>query len=215
MGEGIIVPPMDQVSTPLDGVLLKQCWPDEPEEVRILEWARTEPARFAALYERYFPRVYGYCLRRTGQVEEAEDLTSLVFTRALAALQTYRGGSVAAWLFRIAHNAVANHLRGRSRKPYVPLDALTGVAEGSFATMIGDPLDQVVQAEEHRRIAHLISALPEEQRDLLALRIAAGLSAKEVGEVLGKSEGSVRVALHRVLQVLRKRYHETENQIEE
>ena len=83
------------------------------EERQFMEQARTELNAFSPLYEAYCQRIYAYCLRRTGQPEEAEDLTSLVFTRALTGLNGYRGGSVAAWLFQIAHNAVANHLRDR------------------------------------------------------------------------------------------------------
>src|SRR4051794_13309049 len=77
---------------------------------------------FDLLYEKYVERIYNYCLRRVGQTQEAEDLASVIFTRAWAGLSTYRGGSEAAWLFKIAHNTVANHLR--ARKPQVSLDVL-------------------------------------------------------------------------------------------
>src|SRR5690242_143201 len=79
------------------------------DEARILQRAQQHPAAFAPLYERYFARIYAYCLRRASSPQEAEDLCSQVFTRALTGLHTYRGGSVPAWLFRIAHNVVANH----------------------------------------------------------------------------------------------------------
>jgi RNA polymerase sigma-70 factor (ECF subfamily) len=77
------------------------------EEGSILAQARSDPAGFAPIYERYFPRVYQYCLRRVQQPLDAEDLAGLVFIRAMAGLREYRGGSVAAWLFRIAPNAAA------------------------------------------------------------------------------------------------------------
>src|SRR5579885_2275763 len=84
-----------------------------PEETALLACARSNPACFAPIYERYVPRIYRYCLRRVGRPDVAEDLTSVTFTKALLGLRDYRGGSVAAWLFRIAHNVVANHLRDR------------------------------------------------------------------------------------------------------
>ena len=176
---------------------------DRPDdEPRILARAREDPAAFAPLYERYFPRIYAYCLRRTGTAEEAEDLTSLVFTRALTGLAGYRGGSVAAWLFRIAHNAVANHLR--DRRPQIPLEPTATAMEK--APSADQPLDHLIRAEEQERVARLIAALPERERELLALKVGGGLSAKEVGAVLGKSEGAVRVALHRTIQGLRAAY---------
>jgi RNA polymerase sigma-70 factor (ECF subfamily) len=180
------------------------------EEARILARAREAPADFAPLYERYFPRIYAYCLRRVGTAEEAEDLTSAVFTRALTGLGGYRGGSVAAWLFRIAHNAVANH--HRDRRPPLPLDP-AAVAGAQLSGASGDPtLERLVRDEEHERIARLIAALPDEQRELLALKVAGGLSAREIGAVLGKSEGAVRVALHRVVRGLRAAYRGTEEE---
>jgi RNA polymerase sigma-70 factor (ECF subfamily) len=178
--------------------------PDCPvEEGLVLQQARADPARFAPIYERYFPRVYRYCLRRVDRREEAEDLACLVFVRALAGLREYQGGSVAAWLFRIAHNAVANHLR--DRRPYAVLDHMAVVS-----TNTSDPGEQalarVLREEERQRIAHLVARLPHDQRALLALRIAGQLSAREIGAVLGKSEGAIRVALHRVLRHLRAAY---------
>lgn len=170
-------------------------------EARVLAQARESPAAFAPLYERYFPRIYAYCLRRVGRPEEAEDLASVVFTRALGGLGGYRGGSVAAWLFRIAHNAVANHLRGR--RPQVSLDAAGTALADTLAAEDDQPLQRVVDAEERAQLARLIDALPEQQREILALTVAGGLSAREVGAVLGKSEGAVWTALHRATQRLR------------
>ncbi len=186
--------------------------PGEAEEARILERARTNPAEFAPIYERYFSLIYKYCWRRTGQTEEAEDLTSLVFTRALGGLANYRGGSVAAWLFQIAHNAVANHLR--NRKPQTPFEFEAENESGfrEWGRSTETALEQLVWAEERERVARLIAALSEEQRELLALKIHGELSAKEIGLVVGKSEGAVRVALHRIVQQLRSSYRQAEQE---
>ncbi len=163
--------------------------------IQALERARRNPAAFKPIYEEYFPRIYRYCLRRVNRPQEAEDLTSQIFTRALTSLPSYRGGSFAAWLFRIAHNTVANHWR--DQRVTVPLEEIEGLGEGD------ETLGRMVDDEERQRVLGLVAALPDEQRELLALRISGGLSAREIGQVIGKSEGAVRVMIHRTVQQLR------------
>lgn len=181
------------------------------DETRMLEQARTDPDHFTPFYVRYFPRIYRYCLLRVGQPAEAEDLTSQIFISALAGLQGYRRGSPAAWLFRIAHNAIANHLRGRRSSHTLAMTLLASSAEESTTEEIA--LDHLMEAERRARIADLITHLPEEQRELIALRVFGELSAKEIGAVVGKREGTVHVALHRLVQRLRvaNEYYEKEN----
>lgn len=176
-------------------------------EAEIIARARADPEDFAPLYERYFARVYAYCLRRVESSPEAEDLCSLIFTRALTGLGSYRGGSAAAWLFRIAHNTVANHYR--DRKPAISLDReeLPEAVEPSEPDVA---LDGLLRAEERERIRRLVAALPYERRELLELMMATGLSAKETGVVIGRSEGAVRAMLHRTLQQLRSSYQRDE-----
>lgn len=179
------------------------------EERQFMEQARFELSAFSPLYEAYSQRIYAYCLRRTGQPEEAEDLTSLVFTRALTGLNGYRGGSVAAWLFQIAHNAVANHLR--DRPPRISFDALAGsLATGKQVEPGEKPLDIFLRKEQQARLHDLIEKLSEGQRELLALSVAGELTARETGQILGKSEGAVRMQLRRLLQQLRLMYEQSE-----
>src|SRR5690606_31104714 len=125
--------------------------PDSPgDEARLMSLARAHPEAFAPLYERYFPRVYAYCLRRVDDPQEAEDLCSQVFTRALTGLHSYRGGLVSAWLFRIAHTVVVNHYRSRRR--VIPLDDQDLTDERA-----GDHFEQV---ETNRLVNALVDALP-------------------------------------------------------
>lgn len=174
-------------------------------EPGLIRQAQRSPADFAPLYEHYFTRVYRYCWRRVHDHQEAEDLTSLIFTRALAKLPTYRGGSFAAWLFQIAHNAVAN--QRRDRRAQVPLEQVEHIDAANFRSETSFNNDEDLVC-----VARLIAALPEDQRELLSLRIAGELSAKEIGAVLGKSEGAVRVALHRIIQQLRAAYEQTQKE---
>lgn len=183
-----------------EALCVESAMPEPPvDEATLLERSRFSPAAFGPIYERYFPRVYGYCFRRLGNPQDAEDAAALVFTRALGSLQGYRGGSVPAWLFRIAHNAVANILR--TRRPNLrPVDD-SGLV--SLASREEGPPEQVVHAEERRHIEALLATLTDDQREIVTLRLDGGLTAREVGAIVGKTEGAVRVAFHRALQHLR------------
>lgn len=170
---------------------------DHDAEREQMRRAQMDPTAFAPLYEAYVERVYAFCRRRANSDAEAEDLCSQVFTRALVGLPTYNGGMVAAWIFRIARNVVANHLRGR--KQIISLDGIEVPSETDIA--------QRVEREDDRRIlAELLNALPEEKRELLSLSLDSGLTSAAIGEIVGKDAGAVRVEIHRIITRLRDRY---------
>jgi len=170
--------------------------PDHQEEILLMQRAQADPQAFAPIYDRYFARVYAYCAHRVSQPQEAEDLCSQVFLNILKSLHTYQGGMVAAWIFTIARHVVAHHYRGA--KPILSLDGL------DFATSDIAPL---LDAEEEKRIVReLVSALPTEKRALLHLMLDSGLSSAEIGGIVGKSAGAVRVEIHRIVQSLKNRY---------
>jgi RNA polymerase sigma-70 factor (ECF subfamily) len=170
-----------------------------PHEGDLMIQARTDLAAFAPIYERYVARIYYYCLRRLRSPEEAEDVTSIIFTRALQHIGSYRGGSVQAWLFRIAHNELMNFFRSRRRK--TAFIARLFLQTRDLQT--DHPIEALIQSESQQQINRLILNLPDEQQELLALKIDGGLSAREIGAILGKSEGAVRVALHRIIEHIR------------
>lgn len=178
------------------------------DDLEIIKQARYDPAYFGLLYERFFTRIYNYCLRRLDQPEEAEDVTSQIFVQAFSNLAGFKGGSVAAWLFRIAHNTVLNQLR--ARRPQLSLELAVKSNSGWPGLLVnsGDSLlEGIVKDEENNQLAVFIAALPLEQRELLALSVAGGLTAREVGEVLGKSEGAVWKSMQRIVQKLRASYN--------
>ncbi len=170
------------------------------QEAEIMASARDDISQFEPLYRHYYPRVYAYCLRRLGSEQEAEDLTSQVFVRALTHIDSYRGGHVTAWIFRIAHNLLVNHLRKRDRytsledMPLEPVSDLPG------------PLEQLLRREEQQIVQQMMATLSQHQQELLALRIFGELKSHEISTVLGKKPGAIRTELHRIFQHLRTLY---------
>ena len=164
------------------------------EERRLVAAAQSDPARFAALYELHFDRVYGFVAGRVRDRVTAEDVTSEVFYKALANLKTYewRGVPFAASLLRIAANAIIDRFERASREHSLPDD-------------VADPgvhLD--IRAIEHRaRLFRLVSQLPEMQQRVVHERFVDQRSIREIAERLGKSEGAVKQLQLRALERLR------------
>ncbi|MFZ3070564.1 MAG: sigma-70 family RNA polymerase sigma factor [Anaerolineaceae bacterium] len=176
---------------------------EEPELSNAIKQSVSKPAAFKPVYEAYFSRVYHYCLRRVENTEDAEDLTSQIFTRALSKIASYRGGSFPAWLFRIAHSIVVNYFRDKR--------ATFSIEDVEQIGMVADSQEHL-SLEERQRVDYLLATLSVEQRNLLALRMAGGLSAREIGMVLGKREGTIRTEIHRIIQQLRRTSAEEEEQ---
>ena len=155
------------------------------------------------LYDRFRDRVARFATGRLGDAEKAEDVTSETFEAMLRNLRGYRPGTdFEAWLFTIAHRRVADHFRRQSRRREPRLDeAVAGLA--GDVVVAGGPEEAVLAAERHAEVAVAFRRLRPEQQEVLALRVLGGLSAAQVGAVLGKSEGAVRVAQHRALASLR------------
>lgn len=172
-------------------------------EVQLMLIARDNPALFEPLYEAYFDRIYAYCRRRSNSAQDAEDLCSAVFTRAITGLHTYRGGMVAAWLFQIAHNVVVRHYQQQERSSQsLTLDDMD-VPDESAAFW-----EQVELEDDTRILERALNELSDNHRDLLAMSLDGGLNSNEIGAILGKNPTAVRVQLHRVIKGLRERYIE-------
>lgn len=154
-----------------------------------------EREAFAGLYDRYLPRVHGYCYRMLGTREAAEDANTEVFMRALAALPAYRAGSFRSWLFAIAHNVVVDELR--RRRPAVPIEVASDLADRGPSIE-----DAATMAADWSHVLSLLPRLSHDQQQVVAMRLS-GLTAVEIGEALGKPRNAVDGIHHRALLRLR------------
>lgn len=161
---------------------------------------------FGILYERYVNRIYNYIYYRTGNVYDAEDLTARVFYRAMRHIQNYddRGLPISAWLYRIAHNLVANWHRDNSRRKEIPLEDTLLSSGYDFL-----PEQELLISEEQQRLLVIIRSLPPERQQLLILKYIENLSNAEIGQIMERTEGAVKSLYHRTLLSLRKEFQKT------
>lgn len=172
----------------------------------LVEAAQSDPLRFEALYRRYLAQVYSYAFYELGDHHEAEDATERTFLAALANLGRFEerarpadgegASTFRVWLFQIARNTIANQRRGRRRHPQAPLDA---------AALVADPLDLEGGAavrEEAAAAWNAVGRLPADRRRALVLRFVEEMSTAEIAGILGRSEGAVRVLIHRALRTV-------------
>jgi RNA polymerase sigma-70 factor (ECF subfamily) len=170
------------------------------DEARLVARAiKRDATAFGCLYESHLERIYRYVYYRVGSESEAEDLCEHVFLKAWEAIDRYepRGAPFAAWLYRLAHNLVIDHYRGRH--PSMPIEDVIEAEEPGADVLVS--VESQLEAEEVR--AALQKLNPEHQQ-LIVLRFIEGLSHAEVAQLIGKSEGATRVIQHRALQALAK-----------
>lgn len=174
--------------------------PTEPEERLSIEAAQKDPSRFAELYEQNFHRVYAYVARRVRDRAETQDLTAHVFQQALANLGKFKwkGSPFAAWLYRIAANAIADQAKRKMRESSEQSDSSS---ENSTAA-------DLEEVERRARLFSAVDKLPEDQRRVVVLRFADEKSVREIAAELGRSEGAVKQLQFRGLENLRNRLNE-------
>jgi RNA polymerase sigma-70 factor (ECF subfamily) len=174
--------------------------PELSDEIALKLAAQGDQEAFGVLYERYVGRIYSYIYYRTGNQHDAEDLTARVFFRALRHVENYkdRGLPLSAWLYRIAHNLVANWHRDNSRRKEIPLDEIILVRHG------GDLPEMVlIENEEKENLLNILHHLPADRQQLILLKFVEHMSNAEIGQVMGRSEGAVKSLYHRTLLSLR------------
>jgi RNA polymerase sigma-70 factor (ECF subfamily) len=172
----------------------------EESDSTLIARAKEDPEVFGLLYERYVNRIYNYIYYRTGNHHDAEDLTARTFYKALRHLARYvdRGAPFSAYLYRIAHNIVANWHRDSGRRQVVSFDDLSlAMPKQQEPTLVAE------QKDEQELLLATIRQLPPERQQLLILKFIEQMSNAEIAHTMGRTEGAIKSLYHRTLVVLR------------
>jgi RNA polymerase sigma-70 factor (ECF subfamily) len=175
------------------------------EESELVSKAKQDPKSFGKLYDLHAPSIYRYVLSRIGNVQEAQDITSQTFLKALEMLPLYKHrGYFSAWLFSIARSKYIDHFRKHNQetRAFINKDLETEP----------DVLSTVVGRERLTILNDILRLLPEDEQDLLRLRNVAELSFTEIAEILKKNEGAIKKRYYRLLARLQSQLEE-ENEI--
>jgi RNA polymerase sigma-70 factor (ECF subfamily) len=166
----------------------------------LVEIAKQDKVAFGEIYERYLEKIYNYIYYRTGNQQDAEDLTAKVFYRALSHIDNYvdKGVPFQAWLYRIAHNLVANFHRDKGRRKIIPLYDYIAHTLRSEA-----PDRQAEASEQEELLMDSIRRLPADRQQLLILKFIEQKSNQEIGDIMGRTEGAIKSLYHRTLLSLR------------
>lgn len=170
------------------------------DESTLIARAKVDKEAFGQLYETYVERIYNYVYYRTGSAADAEDLTARIFERAMQHIGNYqdKGVPFSAWLYRIAHNMVANWHRDRSRRQVFSLEDFA-----QWHTSEDGPESKAERLEEREFLLEAVRRLPADRQELLLLKFMEQLPNAEIGQIMGRSEGAIKSLYHRTLLALR------------
>jgi RNA polymerase sigma-70 factor (ECF subfamily) len=176
------------------------------EEYLVKQAINGDQEAFAQLYNQNFDRIHRYIYVKVRSQAEAEDLTQDVFIKALGSIGSYKYRELpfAAWLFKIAHNRVIDHVRKVSKEKRASLDE-------AYAKSTEDPIQMTERNSEVQQLKEALEHLPEAQREVATLRFIGQLSIAEVAKALGKSEGTVKALQFNATASLRKTLYEKIN----
>jgi len=172
---------------------------DLNQERGLVRQAQKTPDAFAELYDQYYPKIFGYVLRRTANLEAAQDITSETFLKVLNKLWQFRWRNISfsSWLYKIATNEVNQYFRKFEYKRSVSLEELQ---EQGFEPVSQEKLKQ---HQDFLEIQKRIVQLPAKYQEVIALRFFEQKQIKEISEILGKKEGTIKSLLHRAVERLR------------
>jgi RNA polymerase sigma-70 factor (ECF subfamily) len=183
---------------------------DLSEEKELVRQAQKSPDAFARLYDQYYPKIFGYVLRRSANIEAAQDITSETFLKALGKLWQFRWRNVpfSSWLYKIATNEVNQYFRKVEYRKTVSLEELQ--ERGLELLSSHDPEGELIEAQEELKqhqdfleIQAKIVQLPGKYQEVITLRFFEKKQIKEIAEILGKREGTIKSLLHRAVEKLR------------
>jgi RNA polymerase sigma-70 factor (ECF subfamily) len=180
-------------------------------EKLVISSQKGDDASFSILFDYFYPRISRYVYFRVNN-EEAEDLISDIFLKIVSSLKKYHKNDKAkfsSWVFRIAHNTIIDFYR--KKKEILRLtDPETDESMFDVLDTSLNPHDASVQNEEHQKIREILKKLPDIHREILELKFLEGFSNAEISQIIGKSEGNIRVIQLRALRELRKYFPEME-----
>ena len=181
------------------------------EEKRLVQAAKSDPQVFGQLFDAYYPKIFSYIYRRVLDVELAKDISSGTFFKAFKHLGTFRwkGIPISSWLYRIAGNEIRYYFRHKrsdvryfsdfmQEHGYDWIDAQTREAEKNAAEQ------EIEKYQDFLHIQSRLKLLPGKYQEVLALKYFEDKSIKDICEILGKKEGTVKSLLSRGLEKLRK-----------
>ena len=173
------------------------------EESLVKRAQANDQQAFTQLYEAYFDKIYRYIVVRIGDRTEAEDMTQQVFLKALQSISSFKwkGAPFSAWLYRIAHNQVVDHLRKKSKRPVMPLDESLNVSNGKKES---NPETMTEHSFNIEQLLAAASKLTEAQRQVISLRFTSELPTAQVAKIMGKSEGAIKALQHSAIQAMRR-----------
>ena len=171
----------------------------QDEESLVRRAKQRDTKAFGELYEEHFDKIYRYITLRIGDKTEAEDMTQQVFLKALQSVSSFqwKGVPFAAWLFRIAHNQVVDHLRKKNKQAVI-------IPDESLLSSDNNPQLLVERQLDIEQLLLATRRLTEAQRQVISLRFTSELSIAQVAKIMGKSQGAVKALQHSAIRALRK-----------
>ena len=164
---------------------------------------------YTVLYEQFMPKIYRYITFRIRDENMAQELTSMVFEKALTKFDSFnpQKASFSTWIFTIARNTVIDHYRGYKKHEDIVPDV-----ETKTTAQYPSPEDEVIKTENTRRLRTFLSRLNKREQEAIALKYSNGMSNREIGEVLNLTETNVGSILCRTIGKLRKSFLEWQNE---
>ena len=164
---------------------------------------------FTELYEEFLPKVFRYIRYRVNSEQVTEDLTSVVFEKALTNFEKYsrEKASFSTWIFSIARNVVIDHYRTQARHPALSLEKAE-IDVSSNEPLPGDTLEKM---EEREKLRACVSRLQAEEQEIIALKFGSDMNNRQIARTMGLSESNVGTKLYRAVRKLRDSFREAES----
>lgn len=171
-------------------------------EIRLVKKAKKgDSEAFGKLYDVYVEKIYRFVFFKVRSRFEAEDITQQVFLKTWQNIKTYKpqkGAGFSSWLYRIARNSVIDHYR--TAKDHVDIENLKNDVQFTSVPDMGQGIDRI---ERFKKIEESLVILTDDERDVIVMKFIEELSNKEIGDVLDKNQGAIRVIQHRALKKLK------------